>query len=61
MLNIYISHAPSYVGGYTLESFLGWKIYSGYSKKEALRMYKKEKGLRYVRNINIIDETKGVK
>lgn len=61
MLNIYISHAPSYVGGYTFDSCFGWKIYSGYTKKEALRMYKKEKGLRYARNINIIDETKGVK
>lgn len=56
---IYISKGNStvsfYLEGFDINGDYKSRGYLGYSVKDALRLYKKEMGLRYKHNIEIID------
>ena len=57
-MTIYISKAPSGFCGYIIDG-IGWgfRIYLDYTKREAIRKYREEYGLKY-RRLKIVDNTK---
>ena len=57
-MTIYISKAPRGFCGYIIDS-IGWgfRIYLDYTKREALRKYREEYGLKH-KKLRIVDNTK---
>jgi hypothetical protein len=56
---LFIRKGPATMGGYTITNDRDWgfRMYSGYSKREAIRLYREEYGLKY-KHLTIIDYTK---